>query len=799
MFAVAGGAGISAALTHAVLGAADRMDALADTAQAVGMTTEQYQILSAMLRGIGADAEKASASLGQFTQTIYQAIQNPESDQGKILKELGVDAANAEGEMRGAYDVFMDIRDALDDVSDEKVGAIGKKLFGENAADMIDLLKTDDAEIQGILRRALAAGTIVSDRQTDLVASLVKARAQISEATTGIVNKLAIAVAPQLKSLMEAIAAILRIYGNQIAAGFARILSTATTFASNFVAVVTGFDRLGAPVQFTWLISIRDGVESIVSRISESWPRLRVVFGQMATFAAVVLPPAFVLLSASLGAVIPYAAGLSEAIAGVTGHLVDLVRNVASFVAGGGVEQGFSWIPPVSTALHGLGGVVGDALTWIGKLFTALQSYSGGGRMPAGFEWVRTLLDSLRTLGAAAGSAMAAVGASLVSKLSPYVDRTGTMLGDVAQYVLQFLQNIASYASGNGVDAAFDWIPRTVEKVETLAGKLGHAVEAFAGFWSAVGSYATGGQVPAEYQGLADVLDRIGEIVRGIGDLDSTWVGQLLKAMRDFVSGAFNVDPTTAGIGMFLLGVTGLGRTALGVMTTLATYVGGAFLGVMGAAARMVWGLVGASVSGAVQGAASAAATGSVARLLGAGVGAAAGVTAGLATGAAAAGALGLVAYGCYEAINAITDLLGYGTPLETFLGWIASAAGTAISWIGRIARAADDAFLGSAVQKFFGMTPQKETDALAKASEKSSLSSLDSVATPSSYAASNYGVVINMNAPVSDTDLQPVVIQMPSGNRYAATASTDVARALAKDAARERQYGLVPSAEDFR
>ena len=138
-------------------------DAIAKTADKVGVGVVALQQLrfAADLAGVG--QEKLDSSLERFTKRIGEASQGT-GEAKKALELLGVSFANADGKIRPTEAVLSAVADAMASVeSPAQRAALAAQLFGREGVGLVNLLKGGSAGLRDFAAQATAAGVVLSE------------------------------------------------------------------------------------------------------------------------------------------------------------------------------------------------------------------------------------------------------------------------------------------------------------------------------------------------------------------------------------------------------------------------------------------------------------------------------------------------------------------------------------------------------------------------------------------------------------------------------------------------------------
>lgn len=165
----AGKALIAAELTQQLLSttsaALDYASSLGETAQQLGVTTQDLQVFRYAATQVGIEQEEMDKSLAKLTKTLGMAQLGSKSA-AEVFEALGVKVRDSNGHFRTTSDVLPDLANAIGAITDPaRRAAIETELFGK-AGQKLDTLLADGAD--GIDQLRVAAknlGIVLSDDQ----------------------------------------------------------------------------------------------------------------------------------------------------------------------------------------------------------------------------------------------------------------------------------------------------------------------------------------------------------------------------------------------------------------------------------------------------------------------------------------------------------------------------------------------------------------------------------------------------------------------------------------------------------
>lgn len=145
------------ALVRGLTGVTQEFDEISKGGQKIGLTTEQLSILRYTADRAGVDFQKLTQGIGKFSTVLVQA-QDETSEQGKLLKSLGVDIT------QGPQKALRDLADAFADLENGEVKtAVASKIFGEDVGrNLIPLLNQGASGFDEMAKKAARYGQVVS-------------------------------------------------------------------------------------------------------------------------------------------------------------------------------------------------------------------------------------------------------------------------------------------------------------------------------------------------------------------------------------------------------------------------------------------------------------------------------------------------------------------------------------------------------------------------------------------------------------------------------------------------------------
>lgn len=181
------------AVTKAVADNADQIDLLA---KRTGVTREELQKLAYAAMQEGSSIESVSTSLVRLSRNMLNAVRGTEEAK-MAFEALGIQIKDANGQLRSADQVMMDIADRFASMTnDTERAAVAMQLFGRGGAEIIPLLRNGRDGIQELKDEAEALGYVLSEEDVKILEKLGDELAAVRVGFGSISRQIAADVAP---------------------------------------------------------------------------------------------------------------------------------------------------------------------------------------------------------------------------------------------------------------------------------------------------------------------------------------------------------------------------------------------------------------------------------------------------------------------------------------------------------------------------------------------------------------------------------------------------------------------------
>ncbi|EDM72252.1 Tape measure domain [Roseobacter sp. AzwK-3b] len=238
LVAAAATAAVTAAGVSMVRAGLDTVDAQAKLAQSLGTTVASVQVLERA----GELAGVAMSGIEQATKDLTRRLSQAAAGGGPAAEALDRLGLSAGVLMELPLDARVAaINDAITDfVPAAERAAVAGQLFGEEGS--IAMARIDSATLRQATKDLADFGVVVSEQDADQIERTNDALSRLGLIGRGLANQLAVAAAPALETLAEALATAARVTGplGQAIQGLMSNLDRIVTYAGTFAGLMAG-------------------------------------------------------------------------------------------------------------------------------------------------------------------------------------------------------------------------------------------------------------------------------------------------------------------------------------------------------------------------------------------------------------------------------------------------------------------------------------------------------------------------------------------------------------------------------
>ena len=195
-----------------------------------------------VLQGLKFASEQSGASFESLTKGLKTLSKNSNEanlgmkEYSETFDRLGVDVADASGNLKNADDLLLELSDAFAGLdNDTEAAALAQEVFGKAGTDLLPLLKEGRAGIEALSDQAHGLGLVYSRDLADASAEYLDAQNELTTALAGFKNSIGTALIPTLTKLADAVQPIIVGVGKWVAENPKLVTALGAT-----VAVITG-------------------------------------------------------------------------------------------------------------------------------------------------------------------------------------------------------------------------------------------------------------------------------------------------------------------------------------------------------------------------------------------------------------------------------------------------------------------------------------------------------------------------------------------------------------------------------
>lgn len=195
--------GLGAAISAVVVKQTALGAKIADTSQKLGVSTGFLQEFRYAAQQVGVTVEAADKGLQRFTRSISESAIGMGAAKDD-LNRLGVQLTSTNGRMRATEDILNDVAEGLKNTESETDQLrIAIRLFGQEGAGMINMLKGGAQGLNEFRAAAQRAGVVVSDSAIKNMKAFDDSMTDVKLAVSALAAEFVGSLAPQLKLLAE--------------------------------------------------------------------------------------------------------------------------------------------------------------------------------------------------------------------------------------------------------------------------------------------------------------------------------------------------------------------------------------------------------------------------------------------------------------------------------------------------------------------------------------------------------------------------------------------------------------------
>ena len=185
-------------------------------ASITGQSRQQVQQMQYASEKLGVSYDRVRDSLKEITNKMQEA-DNGSADAAAAFEKLGVNIYGADGKLRDAQDVFLDVIDALGNVQNgTERDALAMALMSESAQELNPMIEAGRETIQQYAQAASDMGLVLEEDELKALTDVQSAFYDLEQQQKATKNQLAAEFAPYLTSFYSDMSEATRAFGQTL-------------------------------------------------------------------------------------------------------------------------------------------------------------------------------------------------------------------------------------------------------------------------------------------------------------------------------------------------------------------------------------------------------------------------------------------------------------------------------------------------------------------------------------------------------------------------------------------------------
>ena len=185
-------------------------------ASITGQSAQQVQQMQYASEKLGVSYDRVRDSLKEITNKMQEA-DNGSADAAAAFEKLGVNIYGADGKLRDAQDVFLDVIDALGNVQNgTERDALAMALMSESAQELNPMIEAGRETIQQYAQAASDMGLVLEEDELKALTDVQSAFYDLEQQQKATKNQLAAEFAPYLTSFYSDMSEATRAFGQTL-------------------------------------------------------------------------------------------------------------------------------------------------------------------------------------------------------------------------------------------------------------------------------------------------------------------------------------------------------------------------------------------------------------------------------------------------------------------------------------------------------------------------------------------------------------------------------------------------------
>lgn len=194
---------VEKALANLTLEQAAAAGEIQDVAMQTGLSTEAVQRYQYACDLIGVSFDTVASSQAKMIQSMAD-VQSGSETATATWNQLGIEVMNADGSLRDAQEVFLEVIDVLGQIENvTQRDAVSMEIFGRSAQDLNPLIVQGTDAFQALCDEASKVGAVLTDVQLEALAGLDDEMLRVEERLDAGANAMALKFTPALQEFYE--------------------------------------------------------------------------------------------------------------------------------------------------------------------------------------------------------------------------------------------------------------------------------------------------------------------------------------------------------------------------------------------------------------------------------------------------------------------------------------------------------------------------------------------------------------------------------------------------------------------
>lgn len=246
--------------------------------QTTGVNRERLQEFEYAAGKLGVPMESLSDSLKDVTNKAYDAANGNEDLKAKF-EGLGVSILNTDGQLRDSYSIFLDLIDALGEISNQtERDALAMELINEGARELNPLIDAGSASFRKYSEEARNMSLILSDEQVGALHDVRNAQLEFEAAQKAVSDQMAAEYAPHMEvGLMRTKELLLEVGDALEKSGVVNSLGSIANSVGSMLEPLAEIGMVFLPA----VLSVLEPIAAVLALIADA---VNVVYGALTYF-----------------------------------------------------------------------------------------------------------------------------------------------------------------------------------------------------------------------------------------------------------------------------------------------------------------------------------------------------------------------------------------------------------------------------------------------------------------------------------------------------------------------------------